>query len=373
MTSKTVKIGGLVTALAVLGLLALFLEFSSDKKGPATETLARVLTVDNEAVQSAGPGHIGHQSLTVRLIQGPFEGRDVPAANLLTGRSDMETLFQVGDKIIVSLILKDGEIQQVHAVDLHRQGSLILLFCLFGLCLILFARTVGIKALISFALTLGIIWKILVPRILAGDPPLLVTGLTLALLSAIIIFLVAGLTRRGLTAFLGTLSGLGITLVLVSLAGSRTGLAGMTQPFVNSLIFSGHYDLDIRAIFYAAVVLGASGAAMDVAVDIAASMDEIRAKRPDISSRELVTSGFTVGRQVMGTMTTTLLLAYSGGYLTLLLFFQAQHPSTLRILNLKIVAAEILRTLVGSMGLVMVAPITAILGGIILTRNRNNN
>ena len=107
---------------------------------------------------------------------------------------------------------------------------------------------------------------------------------------------------------------------------------------------------------------------MDIAIDIAASMDEIRTKKPDISPKELIRSGFTVGRQVIGTMTTTLLLAYSGGYLTLLMIFRVKDPSLMRIINLKIVAAEIMRILIGSIGLVMVAPFTALLGGIIIAR-----
>ena len=105
---------------------------------------------------------------------------------------------------------------------------------------------------------------------------------------------------------------------------------------------------------------------MDIAMDIAASMDEIKNKKPEICPRELIKSGFTVGRHVIGTMATTLLLAYSGGFLTLLMIFKVKEPSLMRMLNMKIVAAEIMRTLVGSIGLVVVAPITAIVGGIII-------
>lgn len=131
-------------------------------------------------------------------------------------------------------------------------------------------------------------------------------------------------------------------------------------------MFSGYYDLDIRQIFYSAIILGASGACMDIAMDIAAAMDEIKKKKPDIQPVELIQSGLVVGRHVIGTMATTLLLAYSGGYLTLLMLFQVKAPGVLRMLNLKIVAAEIMRTLVGSIGLVLVAPLTAIVGGIII-------
>ncbi|WP_276717184.1 YibE/F family protein [Caloranaerobacter azorensis] len=114
-------------------------------------------------------------------------------------------------------------------------------------------------------------------------------------------------------------------------------------------------------------MIGASGAAMDIAMDVAASMEEIKIKKPDIQRKELIQSGFNIGRAVIGTMTTTLLLAYSGGYLTLLMLFMTKNSSLIRIINLKIVSAEIMRTLVGSIGLVLVAPITAIVAGWIFT------
>ena len=148
---------------------------------------------------------------------------------------------------------------------------------------------------------------------------------------------------------------------------------GMTASYAQTLAFSGNLHLSMRDIFYAAIVIGASGAAMDIAMDVAASMQEVKDKKPDIAIMELIQSGFNVGRAVIGTMTTTLLLAYSGGYLTLLMLFVTKNSSFARILNLKIVAAEIMRTLIGSIGLVLVAPITAIVAGWILSDRFNIN
>ena len=140
----------------------------------------------------------------------------------------------------------------------------------------------------------------------------------------------------------------------------------MTQAFAETLLFSGNTSLNMRDIFFSAVVIGASGASMDIAMDVSASISEIKIKRPDIGPIELIKSGFNVGKAVIGTMTTTLLLAYSGSYLPLLMLFMVQNSSFSRILNLKIVSAEIMRTLVGSIGLVLVAPLTAVFAGFII-------
>jgi uncharacterized membrane protein len=332
------------------------------------EIKARVLAVDNSEVRSSGLSHIGFQTLTITLLEGSFKGKILPAVNNLTGQTDIETLFKQGDTILAAPILENGVIEHVKAVGLFRQNAILALFCLFVVCLLLYAGVIGIKALVSFVLSVFIIWEVLIPEILGGHPPLMTTTYTIVLLSAVIIFLISGINPRGLTAFIGTISGLLATLLVTVFFGREAGLFGMTQPYVNSLIFSGYYDLDIQQVFFSAILLGASGAAMDIAMDVAASMDEIKNKKPDIPPKELIKSGFIIGRQVIGTMSTTLLLAYSGGYLTLLLIFKVKEPSFMRMLNMKIVAAEIMRTLVGSIGLVMVAPITAIVGGIIIGR-----
>ncbi|WDP91682.1 MAG: YibE/F family protein [Desulfobacter sp.] len=353
---------------ALIAGLAVYYYSQHPAMDPMTmEVRAKVISADDSEVRSSALSHIGFQTLGIEILDSRFKGQTKTAINSLNGQVDLENLFRPGDNIIAALILdKSGNIDHIKAVDLYRQDSLLCLFILFTAALVIYAGVIGIKALISFVISIFIIWEFLVRQILAGHPPLVTTAITLVLLSAIIIFMVAGFNRKGLTAFIGTISGLVITIGVTLWFGREAGLFGMTQPYVNALIFSGYYDLDIRQIFYSAIVLGASGAAMDIAMDIAASMDEIRVKKPEISAPELIRSGFTVGRQVIGTMTTTLLLAYSGGYLTLLMIFRVKDPSLMRMINLKIVAAEIMRTLIGSIGLVMVAPITAIVGGLVI-------
>ena len=135
-----------------------------------------------------------------------------------------------------------------------------------------------------------------------------------------------------------------------------------------SLLYSGYQDLDLTSIFMASIFIGASGAMMDLAVDITSAVYEVISKKPDILPAEAVLSGLRVGRAAMGTMTTTLLLAYSGGYMV----FMAQGTPIDHILNYKYVAAEVLDTVVGSFGLVTVAPFTSLMAGLLLTRKKGS-
>ena len=138
------------------------------------------------------------------------------------------------------------------------------------------------------------------------------------------------------------------------------------MAYSESLLYGGYQHLSLTRIFMAAIFIGASGAVMDLAVDITSAVNEVVEKRPDISQWEAARSGMNVGRAAMGTMTTTLLLAYSGGYVALLMVFMAQGTPIHNILNYKYVAAEMIHTLVGSFGLVTVAPLTALTSGFLL-------
>lgn len=367
----------MISIFIVVGLIVLLVGIlvndntKDSKLKDISEVKARVVETDNSEMIQSGISKIGNQMLQVKVLEGEYKGEVIQASNHLMGKLQMDNYYEVGDKIVISIVKKDGKIFDAKAIDLYRQQWQFLLFAIFVLALIIFAGYVGLKALFSFIASLFVIWTILIPGLLEGQNPLVLASICLVLLSGIILFSIAGFTRKGLAAFLGTMSGLLATVVITIFFGNMMRLGGMTAPFAETLLFSGHLDLNMKYIFYAAVIIGASGAAMDIAIDIAASMEEVKVKKPDISAKELIQSGFNVGRSVIGTMTTTLLLAYSGGYLTLLMLFMTKKTSFARIINFKMVAAEILRTVTGSIGLVLVAPITALIAGWIYTVDFN--
>ncbi|AZR73754.1 YibE/F family protein [Anoxybacter fermentans] len=348
--------------LLLIGLLVID-NSEKIKSKNVLEVRAIVLETDDSEMIKSGISMIGNQFLVIRILEGKYKGQKINAVNHLMGKLQLDHYYKPGDKIVVAITEKDNRVIGAKAIDLYRQNWELVLFGFFVLCLILYAGYTGLKALFSFVASLYIIWTFLIPGLLEGKDPLLLALFVLILLSAIILFSVAGFTRKGLAAFLGTMCGLFVTIGITIFFGNKLVLAGMTAPFAETLLYSGHLGLNMKHIFYAAIIIGASGAAMDIAIDIAASMEEVKMKKPDITVKELIQSGFNVGRSVIGTMTTTLLLAYSGGYLTLLMLFMTKNTSFMRIVNFKLVAAEILRTITGSIGLVLVAPITAIFAG----------
>ena len=182
------------------------------------------------------------------------------------------------------------------------------------------------------------------------------------------ILLVGGMNRRGLAAWLGTLLGIAATCALALIFSGPFHLHGAVRPYAETVLYSGYPYLDMTRIFLASIFMASSGALMDLAMDVAASMAELVARNPGIARRDALASGLRVGRAVVGTMTTTLLLAYSGGYIATLMLFMAQGIPLENALNLPFVAAEIMNTMVGSIGLVTVAPFTALTGAWLLAR-----
>ncbi|SCI87645.1 YibE/F-like protein [uncultured Flavonifractor sp.] len=329
---------------------------------------ALVVSVDNSTIIDTGLVRSGEQRCTLELLGGRFKGQTTVGINMLNGSVEQDKLFSPGDKALVVVSFSEDGITNVTMIDHDRMGAEALLALLFAALLILFAGRTGIRAILSFVLTILMLWKVLVPLYLRGFNPILI-GLAITLgLTILIISLVYGFDRRSLSAVSGASLGVLVTCLLGALFTDLFKIHGAVMQSSESLLYAGYQDLSLTRIFMASIFIGASGAVMDLSVDITSAVNEVVEKRPDISWKEAVKSGMNVGRAAMGTMTTTLLLAYSGGYVALLMVFMAQGTPVQHIINYKYVAAEIIHTVVGSFGLVTVAPFTALTSGWLLTR-----
>ena len=365
----------LATVFFVLTLVLCFIPTGFEDRQPknSVRCRGRIIDVDNSEVRQFGIVRIGTQDLAVQILDGPFAGEKVRADNEIIGKLELDKVFKVNDTALMVLSLKDGEIFYANAQDHFRLHiELVLLIC-FSLLLVSFAGWTGAKALLSFIFSALTIWRILIPLFLKNVDPIMVSLAVVTALTAAIIFLVGGLTRRGLVAFLGAFFGIITTCVLALTFSRGFHLHGAIKPFSESLLYSGFPHLNLTRIFLAGIFMASAGAVMDVAMDVAASMYEVALKKPGISFIEALRSGFRVGRAVVGTMTTTLLFAYSGGYITVMMVYMAQGVPLANFLNLNYVAAEILNTVVGSFGLLTVAPFTAITGALIYTKRGNQS
>ena len=358
-----------VCLLAILILLLLPTGFEGALVYQEAERCtARVLSVDDSAIIDTGLVRSGEQRCQLEILDGMFQGQTVSGVNMLNGSLEQDKVFQPGDKALV-VVSHDGDtITNVTMSDHYRLSWELVMAIGFAIFIILFAGPTGVRAIASFVLTVLTLWKVLVPLYLKGYNPIWI-GLAITLfLTVLIIALVYGFDRRCWAAVSGSFLGILVTCVLGVLFTDLFQIHGAVMSYSESLLYSGYQDLNLTQIFMASIFIGASGAIMDLSVDITSAVYEVVEKRPDLTWWEATRSGMNVGRAAMGTMTTTLLFAYSGGYVALLMVFMAQGTPVENILNYKYVAAELIHTVIGSFGLVTVAPFTALCAGVFLTR-----
>lgn len=334
----------------------------------SSTSTAKVIAVDDSSVEDLGNVRYGTQRLKVALC----DGRQFDAENELRAQMELDKMFQLGDKIVVELPKTINENTVLFARDYWRIGWAVALFVLFAVLLCIFGGWTGLRALFTFFFSCLAIWKILIPAVLNGASASLVSFLTVAVLTGVIVFLVAGISRVGVSAFAGSMLGVAVSLVLAWFFSKVMYVDGATMPFAQQLVNANADIVSLRDIFIGSVILASSGAVMDLAMDIAAGMAEVRRHNPDVGFKDLFFSGCRIGRAVVGTMTTTLLLAYSGGYLTLLMVYASEGVRPIDFINSTLVSAEVVKTLVGSFGLVLVAPFTALAGAFVFGYPINN-
>ena len=355
--------------LIAASVAAAFIPPYCKEEQPGRKEKAQVISVDNSAVMNMGLLMRGSQMLEVKILSGKYKGQIFRASNELRANMELDKMFAEKDIILVGIMHNaDPASDTINAQDYYRINYTLLLFALFALLLIIFGGYTGFSALLSFVFSCLVIWKAVIPLTLQGYNAVAIALAAVILLSIVIILLVAGLTKKGVAALSGALLGVFAAAFTGWIFTVMFKINGAIMPYAQALLHSGFEYLKLSDIYIGAIFLSSSGAVMDLAMDVASGIEELALHNSKLGFRELFKSGIRMGRSVVGTMTTTLLLAYSGGYITLMMMFAAQGTSPFDFINNPYVASEVVKTLVGSFGLVLVAPFTAFTSAFVFSR-----
>ena len=327
---------------------------------------ARVIEVIEISRTEHNGFHIIEQEARVEVLSGAYKGQILTAQNTLANET-WDINISPGDKIIVYLGLEHGHLSDVYVADHMRSSAIHYILIVFVLLLILVGGIKGIKAIIALALTIFSIYFFLLPLLIKGYSPILITILILVVVTIITMLIIGGFSRKALVATIGTMGGVIIAGLLAYYIGNLASLTGFASEESRMLLYVDNIDVDIKGILFAGIIIGALGATMDVAMSIASAIEEIRKAHSKINSLELIKSGMNVGRDIMGTMVNTLILAYAGGALPMLLLFMAYDTSWIKLVNAEFIATEIIRAIAGSIGLILSVPITALVAGLVYT------
>ena len=357
----------------ILGIVLIFIPTGFQKAiyYNAEGAVARVDETDNSTLYNNGYFRVGEQRLKVTILSGSHKGYESEAVNMLSGTLSSDKLFSPGDKAWV-LIERDSDNNPIfiNAVDYWRGGREIAVAVIFMMALIVFASIHGGAIILSFTLTLLFLWKVLIPLTLKGFNPVLIAVASLFLLTITTISLILGCSRKALSAILGAIATDALVAILSLLATSFLLLDGFNLEGSESLLYSGFGNLDFSLIFSSVVMLSSGGAVMDLSVDVVSAMEEVYLRNPNVGRKELILSGIRVGRAGIGTQTSTLLLAYLSSYLVPFMVYMAQSTPLMNIVVSKEIASAIAETAVGCVGLVAVAPLSALITSFFIYRKK---
>ncbi|MEU6151181.1 YibE/F family protein [Actinosynnema sp. NPDC047251] len=311
------------------------------------------------------PGASGCVLVTVRMSDGDAAGREVriPVPDVATSPT-----FAVGDAVVLSYAGGDpGSGQSYQLADFQRGVPMLLLAVLFVAAVLLLGRWQGLAALGALALSFVVLVLFVLPSILAGEDPLTVAVVGAGLIMFVVLYLTHGVSARTSTAVLGTLASLVLIGVLGLAFSALTKLTGLDQDTANLVAALGH-GIDTRGLLLAGTIIGALGVLDDVTVTQTSSVWELRRANPALGFRELYAAGSRIGRDHLSSVVNTLVMAYAGTALPLLLTFSLSGRDLGEILTAQNVAQEVVRTLVGSIGLVAAVPITTALAAFVAIR-----
>ncbi|HVE92954.1 MAG TPA: YibE/F family protein [Actinomycetota bacterium] len=293
-------------------------------------------------------------NVTLRLLAGPDRGED---ATIFLPDSPTTPDFEIGEKIVLGYEKSAEEGSRYSFVDRQRKPVLALLVLLFAVAVVVLGRLRGAAALVGLAVSIVVLVKFVAPAILSGRSPVLVAVVGAAAIAYAALYLAHGFNPMTTVALLGALGSLCLTVVLAQVFVAISRLSGFASEEAIIVRLSVG-EIDVVGLVLAGVVIGALGALDDMTVTQASAVWELRAADPRMSAASLYRSGLRIGRDHVASTVNTLLLAYAGASMPLLLFFVISRQSLGSVANEEVVATEIIRTLVGSIGLVASVPIT---------------
>lgn len=330
--------------------------------GEITTAKAKVIEAGEVKKVTTGTVEDTIQEVKIEILDGEYETQEFITNYILSYDIEGKILayeLKEGSKVSVEITKSEEGIVQATIQDVQRAGYIYFMFIVFLASVILVGGKQGIKAVIGLLITILSIYFILIKGIFAGGDPILFSIATSAVIIILTFLVIGGINRKIITAAIGTLGGVIMSGIMAAIFSYLAKLSGACEDAIQLSINMKTVTFNFRDLIFAGIVVSALGACMDVGMSIASSLDEIKNKTKDISWKELFTSGMTIGRDVIGTMTNTLILAYVGGALKLILLFMACNINIAEIINKEAIAEEIISAIAGSMGVVYTVPITA--------------
>lgn len=342
----------------------------------AYATVLDVLSDDSHEDETTENVHVGSQTLLIEITTGEYKGRQLEITNYMSKLFDKHA--EKGTSLLVYLLATrktaaDTEPSlSVSVMNYNRQWLLFGLVAVFLLVTVLVGGKVGFRSILGLELTLAAVVFLLVPALLKGFYAIPLTLILCVLMTIVCFLLLDGLSRKTVSAILGTVAGFSVACLFAMLASRLAHLDGLEYNVAETdTLIQAKYQgtlINIRGLFVSGIIISALGAVMDVAMSISSSINELKAVNPAMRFSALFKSGMRIGRDAVGTMTNTLILAFTGGALVNLLLIKYYNWDVKAILSGDYITHEVITGVSGSIGLILAVPLTALIAAALCGR-----
>lgn len=355
-------------SVALISLLFPLLSKADDIKEESTTFKAEVIEILQVEEKTREDGtKFKQQNLKLLGLEGAYKDKEI----VYNGISDIEVanaiLYKIGNRVFVDSNTYESGETIFYVVDFVRSGYLYILFAIFVIVVLLVGRFKGFKALISLLISFAVIIKFILPQILNGHDPFLISLIGGVVILGVIIYLTEGFKRKSHIAIISVLFSLLITLILSVIFTKLTKLSGLSQEEATFLIGMGNVEINFQGLLLAGFIIGAIGILDDIIIGQIEAVEQIQIANPNLPPKKVFNLAYKIGNTHLGAIINTLFLTYAGAALPLLLLFILNQNSDLtfsRLINIEMVSTEIVRTFVGSIGVILSMPIATFLAAI---------
>ena len=328
-----------------------------DTQGKTFEKAEVVDIIRDNETESGN--QIGDQVVSLKLLSGDYKGNTVEAV------SSSSYLYGAHCKVGMRVIAEVNESDDSLYVTVYSQDRTWMLYAivlLFLITLCIIGGKQGFHSAVALVFTFVCIVFLFLPMIYRGISPVFAAVVVAVLTTFVTMYLIGGLSSKSVTSMIGTVAGVGISAVLAVLFGKLTGISGYNVSDIEQLEYVGQMtNVRIGELLYAGILISALGAVMDVAMSVASTISEIHYRNPQLSRKELFTSGIRVGKDMMGTMSNTLILAFTGSSINTLVFMYVYGDSSTQITNMYSIGIEVIQGIASTMGVILTVPIVSVI------------
>ena len=373
-----IRVLPVVIVLAILAGIAMWINRANENEttpdsGRLVYAPAKVTAVlsDNaqEDFENAEGRRVGDQELEIQILSGDHKDEIMTVTNYMSALFNVDV--QQGDRIIVRIMTDENGSYYASVFNYDRGivlgGFLLIFFILLGAL----GGKKGLGALAGLLLTLGCIWFILIPCLLRGVPAIPVTIAVSAVAAAAGLIFLNGYSKKTFCAVCGCVGGVLVSGIAAAVVGTLSPMNGFNmQEAENLILYGADQGLKVSGLLVCGVLISALGAVMDVALGIASSVWEMKEQNPDASVGSLFRSGMQIGKDAMGTMANTLILAFAGSSLNMLILVQTYNIPFLQLINTDSIALEVVQSVAGSIGILLTVPLVALISARLMARRK---